>query len=112
MNSVQLVGRIGSLKLNETNGGVSVATLRVATTNRVKRGESWEDATEWHAVVVWGKRAESLDRFLEKGDWIQVGGMLKTREYESKKKERIQVTEIHAQEAELITMRRKTEDEK
>lgn len=87
LNRVMLIGRLGQapeLRFTQTNKGV--LSLRMATT------ESWFDKdtkqrkeeTEWHSVVVWGPRAEALNKILSKGSRIAVEGKNKTRSWEDK----------------------------
>jgi len=66
-----------------TQGGMSVLKLRLATTELYQdKSGVWQDKTEWHSVVVWGKRAESLHKILSKGSTIFVEGSLHTSSYE------------------------------
>jgi len=58
-NRVILMGNLGAdPELKLTQGGTSVLKLRVATSERyVDRNGDKQERTEWHTVVVWGKRA-------------------------------------------------------
>lgn len=96
MNKVIIYGRLGSEpELNNTKSGSAVLKFRVATNERQKRGDEWVDHTEWHAVVVWGKRAESLSRLLHKGSAVLVEGNLRTSSWEKDGQKRSR-TEISA----------------
>jgi len=83
-NRVLLLGNLGAdPELKMTQGGMSVLKLRLATTERYQdKSGVWQDKTEWHSVVVWGKRAESLHKILSKGSTIFVEGSLHTSSYE------------------------------
>lgn len=84
LNRVMLLGNLGSdPELRQTAGGESVLTMRLATSESYvdKSGERKEH-TEWHTVVVWGKRGEGLARILRKGSRVCVEGTLRTREWE------------------------------
>ena len=61
VNKVILVGNLGAdPEVRSTNSGSKVANLRIATSSREKDGEgNWQDATEWHRVVCFGKTAEN-----------------------------------------------------
>lgn len=65
-----------------TAGGAKVCNVTLACTERVKRGEKWEDQTEFSRVVVFGNQAENLGKFCKKGDSLLVEGRLQTREWE------------------------------
>lgn len=85
LNKVQLIGNLGAdVELRSTANGNSVADLRVATTSRVKRGEQWENETEWHRVTVWGNSAENCAKYLTKGSKVHVEGRIKTEKWTDK----------------------------
>jgi len=103
LNKVVLVGRLGQdVELRYTQGQTAVATLNVATKEREKVGDTWQEATEWHRVVVWGKSAENASKYLAKGREVSIMGRLKTRNWEDKNGVKKYTTEIIAQEVEYI----------
>lgn len=98
LNRVLLLGNLGAdPELRVTSGGQSVLKLRLATSetyldkNRVR-----QERTEWHSVVVWGKRAEALGKFLTKGSRLFVEGGLRTSSYDDKEGNKRYRTEIVA----------------
>ena len=98
LNKVMLMGNLGAdPELRVTSGGQSVLKLRLATSetyldkNRVR-----QERTEWHSVVVWGKRAEALSKFLTKGSRLFVEGGLRTSSYDDKEGNKKYRTEIVA----------------
>lgn len=100
MNVVHLVGNLGAdPELRVSAGGTAILKLRVATTERVKKGENWEDHTEWHSCTAFGKRAEGLAKFLTKGSKVAVTGKLRTSSYEKDGEKRYR-TEIIADDVE------------
>ncbi len=97
LNKVMLIGRLGKApEVNYTQNGTAVATLSVATTNSVKRGDKWEDETEWHCVVAWGRLAEVASEYMNKGTLVFIEGRLKTRSWEDREGNKRHVTEIVA----------------
>ena len=97
LNKVMLIGRLGKdPEVNSTQNGTAVATLSVATTNSVKRGDKWEDETEWHRVVAWGRLAEVASEYMTKGTLVFIEGRLKTRAWEDRDGNKRHVTEIVA----------------
>jgi single-strand DNA-binding protein len=86
LNRVLLFGNLGAdPELRTTSGGQSVLKMRLATTESyLDRDRVRQERTEWHNVVVWGKRAEALGRFLTKGTRLFVEGSLRTSSYEDK----------------------------
>ena len=60
LNRVILLGNLGKdPEVRYTQGGTTVANLRIATNERRPDGNGgWKDETEWHAVVLFGKQAQ------------------------------------------------------
>ncbi len=94
-NTVQLIGRLGNdPQIKTFDSGKRMATFSIAT-NEVyynNQGEKVED-TQWHNIVVWGKKSEVVESYLKKGSEIAVQGKLVNRSYE-KDGERKYITEI------------------
>ena len=61
VNKAFLIGNLGANpEVRSTQGGQTVANLRLATTERwTDRNGQKQEQTEWHNVVVWGKQAET-----------------------------------------------------
>jgi single-strand DNA-binding protein len=104
VNKVILVGNLGKdAELRYTPGGAAVATLRLATTDRYKDKEGqWQEQTEWHTVVVWGKTAETLAEYLRKGKQIYVEGRLQTRSWDDKEGKKRYATEVKSDRIVLL----------
>ncbi|KKN15813.1 hypothetical protein LCGC14_0982050 [marine sediment metagenome] len=107
-NRVQLVGNIGQdPELRHTNAGTAVLSLRMATTEvYFNKDREKKENTEWHTVVVWGKRAEAISKFIHKGDQIFIEGALRTRKWETKEGDTRYTTEVHVREIVLCGKRR------
>ncbi len=84
VNRVTLIGNLGQdPELRSTASGMSVATLRLATTDKVKdKDGNWTDRTEWHTVVCWGRTAETVNQYCKKGKQVYVEGRLQTRSWD------------------------------
>jgi single-strand DNA-binding protein len=98
LNRVMLFGNLGSdPELRYTQGGQAVLNMRVATTESyLDRNKVRQERTDWHNVVLWGKRAEALAKFLSKGSRLFVEGGLRTSSYEDKDGNKRYKTEVHA----------------
>ncbi len=107
MNRVILLGNLGAdPELRYTQAGTAVLSLRLATTESYQdRNKETQERTEWHSVVVWGARAESLSKTLGKGTRVLVEGALRTSSYEKDGVKRYK-TEIHAKELSVTAARR------
>jgi len=105
VNKVILVGNLGAdPDMRYTPSGQGVCELRVATS------ESWNDKngqrqerTEWHRVVVWGKRAEVCSKYLSKGRQVYVEGRIQTRTYDDKDGNKRYITEIIAADVQFLS---------
>ena len=98
LNRVMLLGNLGAdPELRYTQGGQAVLNLRLATTESyLDKDKVRKERTDWHNVVVWGKRGEALAKILAKGSSIFVEGGLRTSSYEDREKQKRYKTEIHA----------------
>ena len=86
INRVMVMGYLGQdPELENTNSGLPYTKLSIATTEKRKdsHGNTKED-TEWHNIVVFGKRAETTARYLKKGSKAFVEGKLKTSSWDDK----------------------------
>jgi single-strand DNA-binding protein len=99
MNKVILLGNMGQdPELRFTKAGDPVLNLRIATTERYKEASGeWKERTDWHSVVVWGKRGESLARILQKGSSVLIEGSLRTSSYDDRDGKKQYRTEVNAQ---------------
>lgn len=98
LNRVELIGNLGQdPELRNTPQGVSVCTLKIATSESYKDKNSgeWKDVTEWHKVVLWENLAEYAAKSLKKGSKVFTEGKLKSRSYEDKDGITRYVTEIY-----------------
>jgi single-strand DNA-binding protein len=109
LNMVQLIGNLGKdPELRYTQSGTPVLNFRMATTESYapKDGGERQEKTEWHGVVLWGKRAEALNKFLVKGARIYIAGRLTTRSWEKDGDTRY-TTEVTATKVLLLGGKRK-----
>jgi len=105
VNKVILVGHLGAdPDMRYTPSGQGVCELRLATS------ESWNDKngqrqerTEWHRIVVWGKRAEVCSKYLAKGRQVFVEGRIQTRTYDDKDGNKRYITEIIANDVQFLS---------
>ena len=81
VNKVALLGNVGRDMEIKFSNGLAIANLSLATAERVKEGEEWKDAAEWHHLVFFGRQAKIVREYVEKGSKIYVEGRLKTRSW-------------------------------
>ncbi|WP_067618245.1 single-stranded DNA-binding protein [Dissulfuribacter thermophilus] len=103
VNKVILIGRLGAdPEIRYTQAGTPVASFRIATNNRIKRGEEWVEEPEWHRIVAWNKLAEICEQYLKKGMLVYIEGQLRTRAWEDQDGNRRWTTEVHAREMQML----------
>jgi single-strand DNA-binding protein len=111
VNKIILVGNLAAdPELRQTQKGVSVATFPVATQRDFTSNGEKKKVTDFHRVVAWGKLAEICGKYLEKGKSVYVEGLILNRAYE-KEGERRYVTEIRAEEVNMLSFKRDRERE-
>ena len=82
LNKVQLLGNVGKQPEFKNSSASTRALLSLATNERIKRGDKWEDHTEWHNLVMFGRLAEIARDYVHKGSKIFIEGRLSTYKYE------------------------------
>ncbi len=93
-----IIGNLGQdPEVRYTQNNTAVANMSVATSDRYKdnNGE-WQERTEWHRVVAWGRLAEIAQQYLKKGSKVYFEGSLQTRSWEDKEGQKRYTTEIKA----------------
>ncbi|MCK5720113.1 MAG: single-stranded DNA-binding protein [Thiomargarita sp.] len=81
VNKVILIGNLGNdPDVRYTAAGSAVANFSLATSERWqdKQTGEWQERTEWHRVVFFGRQAEVVKQYLHKGSQIYVEGKLQT----------------------------------
>ena len=92
-NTVVLVGRLTKdAELQYTNTGMAITKMSLAVGESIKKGDAWEDYTNFFDVTLWGKRGESLNQYLQKGTQISVTGTLKQERWEKDGQQRSRVS--------------------
>jgi single-strand DNA-binding protein len=85
LNKVILLGNLGAEpELRTFDSGTSKLTMRLCTSRKHKnRDGEFVEKSNWHNVVIWGKRAEGLNKLgLAKGDRILVEGSVEYGSYD------------------------------
>lgn len=109
-NKVQLIGNLGGdPDVRSTEDGKKWAKFSMATDESYKNsnGEKVTE-TQWHNLVAWGKVAEIVERFLNKGSEVAVEGKLVHRNYTDKDGIKKYISEVHVNE--LLLLGRKPEN--
>ena len=103
-NKVQLIGNLGKdPEITNFESGKTLAKFSIATNDSYKnaKGEKVED-TQWHNVVAWGKTAEIIEKYVQKGSEIAIEGKLTNRSWEDKEGNKRYATEVLVNEVLLM----------
>jgi len=104
VNKVILLGRLGAdPQLKYTASGKATVSFNLATNAVWKDQEGkQQEKTDWHRVTAWGKLAEVIGEWLKKGGLVFIEGRLQTRSYEDTNGVKKYITEVVAQEMEML----------
>ena len=109
VNKVILLGNVGKdPEIRSTPSGTMVANFGLATSERTKDGQgNWQDRTEWHNIVVYGRLAEIVRDYVKKGSKLFVEGRLQTRNWDDKEHagRKVYRTEIIVNDISLLSGR-------
>ena len=105
MNSTCLVGRLTKdVELRYTQSNVAVATFTLAV-NRVFKNENGDREADFINCVMWRQQAEKLANWAKKGTLIGITGRIQTRSYDNQQGQRVYVTEVVAEQFQLLESR-------
>ena len=107
MNKVMLIGNVGQdPEVRYLDQGVCVAQIRLATTERgytLPSGTQVPDKTDWHTVIFWRRLAETVEKYVHKGDKLYVEGKIQSRQWVDKKGETHRTYEVMADSMEMLS---------
>lgn len=107
LNKVMLIGNVGKEpEIRYIDQGVCTAQLRLATSTpgyTLPNGTNVPERTEWHTILLWRRLAEVVERYVHKGDKLYIEGELRYRNYTDKKGITHYVTEVWANNMEMLS---------
>ena len=108
VNKAILLGNVGKdPEIRSTPGGTMVANFTLATSDRQKDPQgNWQDRTEWHNLVAFGRTAEIIRDYVKKGSKLFVEGKIQTRSWDDKESgQKRYRTEIVVNDLSLLSSR-------
>lgn len=108
MNSVILIGRLArDPELSYTPNTQTAACRITLAVDRPKRngdaqGADYVRSADFIRVTVWGRQAETCDRYLSKGRQIAVMGRIQTGSYKNRNGETVYTTDVVAERVEFL----------
>ncbi len=107
VNKVTLIGNVGKdPEVRYLDNHVCVANLTLATTDRaytLQNGTQVPERTEWHNLVFWRGLAETVEKYVRKGDKLYVEGAIRYRNYDDQNGVKRYVTEIFVDSFEMLS---------
>ncbi|MXV51595.1 single-stranded DNA-binding protein [Pedobacter sp. HMF7647] len=98
INKVILVGHLGKdPEVRHLEGGVTVASFPLATSETFNKDGKKVEQTEWHNIVMWRGLADVASKYLQKGKLVYIEGKLRTRSFEDKEGHKKYTTEVVAE---------------
>lgn len=98
INKVILVGHLGKdPEMRHLDGGVSVTSFPLATSETYNKDGQKVEQTEWHNIVMWRGLADVAAKYLQKGKLVYIEGKLRTRSFEDKEGIKKYTTEVVAE---------------
>jgi single-strand DNA-binding protein len=103
-NKVQLIGNVGKEpEIVNLESGKKLAKFSVATNESYKNGSGERITdTQWHNVIAWGKTAELVEKYVNKGKEVGVEGKLTSRSWDDKDGAKRYITEVVCNELLLL----------
>ena len=102
MNSVMLIGRLTrDPEVRYTSGSqMAVANFTLAIDRPVRQGE--ERKADFPRVVVFGRQAETCEKYLAKGRLVAVEGRIQTGSYQNRNGDTVYTTDVVASRVEFL----------
>lgn len=105
INNVVLVGRMTKdAELRYTPSQVAVANFTLAV-NRNFKSQNGEREADFINCIIWRQPAENLANWAKKGALVGITGRIQTRNYENQQGQRVYVTEVVAENFQMLESR-------
>ena len=89
-------------ELSYTQGNQTAKCTFTIACNRPRRNGE-DQGADYIRIVVWGRSAESCDRYLSKGRKVAVQGEIRTGSYKNKDGQTVYTTDVWAHNVEFLT---------
>ena len=107
VNKVILIGNVGrEPNVRYVDRDMAVASVSLATSDRaytLPNGTQVPERTEWHNLVFWRGLAQTVEKYVHKGDKLYVEGSIHSRSYDDQNGVRRTVVEIWVDNMEMLS---------
>lgn len=107
VNKVILVGTVGKDPEIRNTQNSKVATFSLATNETYKSNGEKKTVTEWHNIVIWGKLADVVEKYVKKGNHLYIEGKLSTRTWDDNNGIKRYVTDVIAHSMTMLPSAKK-----
>lgn len=108
MNKVIFIGRTTKdIESKVTPSGTSIAEFSIAVKRPFKSNS--EQESDFFNCVAYGKTAETIGRYVNKGDLIGLEGRVQTENYTNREGKKVYVTKIVAESVEFLQTKKQDE---
>ena len=107
VNKVILIGNVGrEPNVRYVDRDVAVASVSLATSDRaytLPNGTQVPERTEWHSLVFWRGLAQTVEKYVHKGDKLYIEGSIHSRSYDDQNGVRRTMVEIWVDNMEMLS---------
>ena len=107
VNKVILIGNVGrEPNIRYIERDVAVANVSLATSDRaytLPNGTQVPERTEWHNLVLWRGLAQTVEKYVHKGDKLYIEGSIHSRSYDDQNGVRRTIVEIWVDNMEMLS---------
>lgn len=102
MNKVILIGNLTkAVEIRYTQQGLGIANFTLA----VKR-DNGKDETDFINCIGYGKTAEAISKYLDKGSKVSIEGRIQTGSYENKEGKKVYTTDVILDKIEFLNSKK------
>ena len=101
MNRVCLVGRLTAKPVMKFTSGNKAVTRFTVAVNRLK-----SESADFISCVSWGKQAENIQKYLDKGSLVSVQGRIQTGSYTNSQGSIVYTTDVVAENVQFLNTKK------
>lgn len=111
LNKHIIIGNVGNIDdMRHAGNDTPVVNMSVATKETWSKDGQTHESTQWHTVVCWGKLAEIVDKYVDKGERLAVIGSHKYDTWEDDDGNKRKTSKIRASEVKFLGATSSSED--
>lgn len=108
MNRLTIIGRLVRDTELKTIGDGRLVLNNAVAVPRIFKTDNGQD-TDFINIVAWGKRAELIEEYCNKGDLIGLDGKFQSRSYENDQKQTVYIIEMVVEHVHFLQQKRESQ---